>query len=276
MTGTETPKDRYTGNVAELLTHGEPEKFAADRRRWPDYIALGLDRSDVQQLIEMAQDLDLNRAPDDSSQVWAPLHAWRSLAQLGATEATCPLLELLAQLDEDDWAQQELPDVFGMFGPSALPDLAEFLADDTRDPIVRSSVVEGIKRVGTYHPGAQSKCTRILAQQLAHHGKQSSELNGCLVGCLLDLDARDEIEIIREAYRAGNVDLSVAGDVEEAELELGFRSERSTPAPGFWLSARSDLPNRPSSPTVQKQRKIGRNELCPCGSGKKYKKCCGG
>ena len=22
-------------------------------------------------------------------------------------------------------------------------------------------------------------------------------------------------------------------------------------------------------------RKIGRNELCPCGSGKKYKKCCG-
>jgi len=22
-------------------------------------------------------------------------------------------------------------------------------------------------------------------------------------------------------------------------------------------------------------RKIGRNEMCPCGSGKKYKKCCG-
>ena len=23
------------------------------------------------------------------------------------------------------------------------------------------------------------------------------------------------------------------------------------------------------------EKKIGRNELCPCGSGKKYKKCCG-
>ena len=22
--------------------------------------------------------------------------------------------------------------------------------------------------------------------------------------------------------------------------------------------------------------KVGRNDLCPCGSGKKYKKCCGG
>jgi uncharacterized protein YecA (UPF0149 family) len=25
----------------------------------------------------------------------------------------------------------------------------------------------------------------------------------------------------------------------------------------------------------QKKRKIGRNEKCPCGSGQKYKKCCG-
>ena len=29
------------------------------------------------------------------------------------------------------------------------------------------------------------------------------------------------------------------------------------------------------SKTVVKQKKIGRNDPCPCGSGKKYKKCCG-
>ncbi|WP_423777530.1 SEC-C metal-binding domain-containing protein, partial [Clostridium tyrobutyricum] len=27
--------------------------------------------------------------------------------------------------------------------------------------------------------------------------------------------------------------------------------------------------------TVQNKIKIGRNDLCPCGSGKKYKNCCG-
>ena len=27
--------------------------------------------------------------------------------------------------------------------------------------------------------------------------------------------------------------------------------------------------------TIKKPKKIGRNEPCPCGSGKKYKKCCG-
>lgn len=34
----------------------------------------------------------------------------------------------------------------------------------------------------------------------------------------------------------------------------------------------------PSSPAPEPQRgtpKVGRNDLCPCGSGKKYKKCCG-
>ena len=29
------------------------------------------------------------------------------------------------------------------------------------------------------------------------------------------------------------------------------------------------------STTIRKDTKIGRNDLCPCGSGKKYKKCCG-
>ena len=29
------------------------------------------------------------------------------------------------------------------------------------------------------------------------------------------------------------------------------------------------------SGTIRKDKKVGRNEPCPCGSGKKYKKCCG-
>jgi preprotein translocase subunit SecA len=29
------------------------------------------------------------------------------------------------------------------------------------------------------------------------------------------------------------------------------------------------------SAPVRREKKVGRNEPCPCGSGKKYKKCCG-
>ena len=37
----------------------------------------------------------------------------------------------------------------------------------------------------------------------------------------------------------------------------------------------SDLEKLLNPPQVVNSEKTGRNDLCPCGSGKKYKKCCG-
>jgi preprotein translocase subunit SecA len=33
--------------------------------------------------------------------------------------------------------------------------------------------------------------------------------------------------------------------------------------------------NEPKKPVERNSDKVGRNDPCPCGSGKKYKKCCG-
>ena len=41
---------------------------------------------------------------------------------------------------------------------------------------------------------------------------------------------------------------------------------------GRWTYVDGDLP-RPE--TIVNTQKVGRNDPCPCGSGKKYKKCCG-
>ena len=35
------------------------------------------------------------------------------------------------------------------------------------------------------------------------------------------------------------------------------------------------LPTGATDPRIVPRKKVGRNEPCPCGSGKKYKKCCG-
>ena len=35
------------------------------------------------------------------------------------------------------------------------------------------------------------------------------------------------------------------------------------------------IENDPHRPAIAKRLKVGRNDPCPCGSGKKYKKCCG-
>lgn len=42
-------------------------------------------------------------------------------------------------------------------------------------------------------------------------------------------------------------------------------------------SARAELPveGQIPQPVVREGEKIGRNDPCPCGSGKKYKRCCG-
>ena len=37
----------------------------------------------------------------------------------------------------------------------------------------------------------------------------------------------------------------------------------------------ADDPNQPRQQPVKVEKKVGRNDPCPCGSGKKYKKCCG-
>ena len=41
------------------------------------------------------------------------------------------------------------------------------------------------------------------------------------------------------------------------------------------LAAAGEFDDRPTEP-YRAPQKVGRNEPCPCGSGKKYKKCCGG
>ena len=64
---------------------------------------------------------------------------------------------------------------------------------------------------------------------------------------------------------AGIVDLNSIPK-EKRHLEIGI-DENPVPLVYF-------LPDLHTS-TVMKEKKVGRNEPCPCGSGKKYKKCCG-
>ena len=79
---------------------------------------------------------------------------------------------------------------------------------------------------------------------------------------------------------------------ETTEVSLGFDKEKlyknMVDAKADWLY---ELPQwdhifdeetkkrlykeQKNSGTIRKEKKIGRNDPCPCGSGKKYKKCCG-
>ena len=45
-------------------------------------------------------------------------------------------------------------------------------------------------------------------------------------------------------------------------------------AMGMAMMAKDLFPERNRYTYKREEKKIGRNEPCPCGSGKKYKKCC--
>jgi hypothetical protein len=108
MTGERTdepaPARDYEGPVHKLLALGKPLDST-------NYQHLGIDKGHVPALIDMAKDMGLHQAHEDSAEVWAPVHAWRALGQLGAEEAIEPLTDLLRLVDEigDDFGSQDLP-----------------------------------------------------------------------------------------------------------------------------------------------------------------------
>ena len=57
-----------------------------------------LEKKHIPELIKMATDEELNQGDSDSQVVWSPVHAWRALGQLKASEALEHLLGLLYQL----------------------------------------------------------------------------------------------------------------------------------------------------------------------------------
>jgi preprotein translocase subunit SecA len=77
----------------------------------------------------------------------------------------------------------------------------------------------------------------------------------------LKLDSRMKIEFIEKLFTA-----QIMPREEQREQEQ---------QKNIVLGRGKDPDQQEKKPTMRQQPKVGRNEPCPCGSGKKYKKCCG-
>jgi hypothetical protein len=125
-----------------------------------------------------------------------------------------------------------------------------------------------------------------------------------LVSVCVEFGCQPFLDQIRALYDRGLVDTSIVGELEEVEAAASddpakLRREYAESMPPIdntaeeisawerfnleeeWadddlLEADSYVPPKPMPPAVpiRVEPKIGRNDPCPCGSGKKYKKCC--
>lgn len=221
----------YPSPVSTLLTLGDCRKM----REWPDYLELGIGPEHIPDLIRMALDEELHRTGSYSLEVWAPIHAWRALAQLRAEAAVEPLTRLLVRISEfgDDWVGEELPKVFGMIGPTAVPVLARYLADPSHDLRARIAAANSFEEIGNRHPDARAECVTALAKQLEQFAELDPTLNAFIISFLLDLKAVEAVPVMERAFAAGRVDISIQGDWEDVQIRLGLLHERQTPKPNY-------------------------------------------
>jgi hypothetical protein len=273
---------KYSEQAKQLLTLGEPQELL------PNYLTLGFTAAHADELIQMATDTELLNLDENDPLFWAAIHAWHVLGQLHVTKAVEPLLDLHEQYSFDELFYEEFPKVFALMGASAIPKLKEYLWNTKRTKIARSNVIPCLEELAKSH---RQECLALFNKFLQQADEKNSSLAGLVICALIQLSAAESIEIIREAFKRRCVDISVPGDLEDVEIALGLRIKRVTPKPNYHnhspeilqslqaLSHLTDLDGSEldyySDSKVAKQgHKIGRNDPCPCGSGKKFKKCC--
>ena len=281
----------YHPPVDQLLRLEEPRRHGTK----VDYKALGLGHEHVSELIRMATDEALHTAPTTSRLVWAPVHAWWALAEMRATEAISPLLSLLRRVEEndDDWVSEDVPCVLAKIGPAALGPLTEYLADPGYGEWARVAAAKAIGLIGEEHPAVYDDCVARLCAQLEQFAGQTEVLNAFLISPLLDLHAAQAAPFMEKAFAAGCVDEMVQGDWEDVQIELGLKQCREHPRKPNMLTElgdrlRATIAAHPDTPldsplssseepwdSTAEPIEVGRNDPCPCGSGRKFKKCCG-
>ncbi|MEJ2285766.1 MAG: hypothetical protein P8X85_19490 [Desulfobacterales bacterium] len=152
----------YAEPVKTLLTYGSCQEMSG----WPNYLEIGFTHEHIPELIRMVTDRKLLWADQDSIEVWAPVHAWRTLGQLGAEEAIKPLIGLFSELSEDDWASDELPEVMALFGAKAIQPLKEYLSDSSNNELARATAANCLEKIGNANSFLKNDCISILTDHL--------------------------------------------------------------------------------------------------------------
>lgn len=225
----------YPAPLDALLTYGPIKLETIDE--WPEYLALGIGPEHIPDLVRMAKDESLRYKyfdddaypdfnEDEHPEYWAPLHAIHTLGALHAASASEPLLPLFddATKFDDEWMAEDLPDVYSLFGPEAIPSLASYIAEPGHDDDATGYAIEALKRIATRHPDTHGEVGTILTKQLEHFAENSNEFNASLIAGLAELKVVEAAPLIERAFAADKVDIMFIGDWDEVQVQLGLQT----------------------------------------------------
>lgn len=223
-----------------------------------DVLALG--PGAIPELLRLLNDDGL-QMEDSPGAGWPPIHAVELLAELKATEAVEPMLRLLCETSWDHIIHDRLVSRMHELGPAVVePALAVLNAPVSED--VRHALCCVLAKVGVRDPRIfEHLCTMF----------DESDVLGA--GCLADYGDPAAQPILAAAIEDFVPEFGkVSSRVDFNELVDAFHrvgGVMNEQLRAHVTSIEAQFKTGPLDPA-----KPGRNDACPCGSGKKFKRCC--
>ncbi len=232
-----------------------------------------------------------DRSPENAETVFFALHL---LAEKRETEAFAPLVSLSLEGDAlyeliGDATTETLPQIFISLYDGDLQKLKALVESPQADPWARVAALECLSWLAAGGDIPMEEARTYLGQSF--ETLQPREADPIWFGwqnCVALLGFSDlEPQVVR-AFRQGLVDKEVLA-FEDFKADLianrgatdrrALMEERGLKPIDDALEALAAFDGEeeeaePETPAANPNRAIGRNDPCPCGSGKKYKKCC--
>lgn len=249
--------------------NGKPEVLMDFAKNFEKY---DITLDDAAELIEIATNRKLL---DGSEQEFFALHY--AIYALGALKYIDACAAFFTQFDraedvDDEWSES-FSDAFELMGEAVIPTLIEAMKTINLESIYL--ITEAIGKLAVSYPDYRSDILQALDE--LHQRFLTTPIKPTaffkdqtpILMAWMDMKAVERIELIRSLFAQHKFDESYAGPIENIEYEFGLRAERPARLSEFGRFA-----DTAPQPFVRTEVKVGRNEPCPCGSGKKYKKCC--
>lgn len=246
----------------------------------------------------------MEATPDDRHAYFLHLFGIFLLALWEEPRAYRPLLAFLAADTEaalellDDTVTEDLHTILARtWDGGDLGTLKALIEDSSANPFVRSACLRSLmtlERMGRLPQGEMIAYAADILERLRH--EDNRDFAALLVMSLAELQEAGLRPAIDRWYADGLVDpMMPPSNIDAAyEAEFGDINEELVQRDKFdglidylcewpWFNVAEpeeldqildDGGYDVEAPFVREGRKIGRNEPCPCGSGKKYKKCC--
>lgn len=200
------------------------------------------------------------------------------------------------------------------FGAAAVAPFLEVMADEDVSWFGRAAATELLSAIGQRFPGTRPTIVSALREILPDLAEgrtlpedgEPDEIWSWIAVTLSELDAQEALPQVKALFHAGLLDPDLTGDLEEYLERFGGAGEEPRPfnlldtyrylhhrvkqqearqrAERAAARKRGTVEAAPSSehersapgePSVRSVPKVGRNDPCPCGSGRKYKHCHG-